>query len=124
MSWCKMGRITRPTPIDLHAITQSRRGTCQIEFILCDLPCNLFVSLYILSSILLKLSKLCCIQNYLRWERKCNCTYVTPYVTRSRGMSQMSELLILSYRLKEVINSYVYIVFEFKELFISLQPDV
>ena len=36
----------------------------------------------------------------------------------------MSGILILSYRLKEVINSYVYIVFEFKEIFISLQQDV
>ena len=37
----------------------------------------------------------------------------------------MSGILILNYRLKEMINSYIFcIVFEFTELFISLQPDV
>ena len=41
-----------------------------------------------------------------------------------KGMSQMSLILILSYRLKEMINSYFLHCFEFKELFISLQPDV
>ena len=46
------------------------------------------------------------------------------YVTWSKGMSRMSGILILSCRLKEVINSYVYFVFEVKELFISLEPDV
>ena len=35
----------------------------------------------------------------------------------------MSGILILSYRLKEVINSFV-LHSEFKEFFISLQPDV
>ena len=33
--------------------------------------------------------------------------FVLKYVTWSRGMSQMSGILILSYRLKQVINSYV-----------------
>ena len=32
----------------------------------------------------------------------------SKYVTWSRGMSQMSGILILSYRLKEVTNSYVF----------------
>ena len=32
---------------------------------------------------------------------------ISTYVTWSRGMSRMSGILILSYRLKEVINSYV-----------------
>ena len=36
----------------------------------------------------------------------------------------MSEILILNYRLKEVINSYILHFFEVKELFISLEPDV
>ena len=36
----------------------------------------------------------------------------------------MSRMLVLSYRLKEVINScFTYIVFEANELFISLEPD-
>ena len=34
------------------------------------------------------------------------------YVTWSRGMSRMSGILILSYRLKEVTNSYVFHCFE------------
>ena len=41
-----------------------------------------------------------------------------------RGMSRMSGIMILSYRLKEVINSYVLHFFEIKELFISPEPDV
>ena len=45
-------------------------------------------------------------------------------MTWSRGKSWMSVILILSYRLKKVINSYVLHCFEFKEMFISLQPDV
>ena len=37
----------------------------------------------------------------------------------------MSVILILSYKLKEVTNLYVFtLVRNFKELFISLQPEV
>ena len=36
----------------------------------------------------------------------------------------MSGILILSYRLTEVTNSYVLPFFNVKELFISPQPDV
>ena len=41
---------------------------------------------------------------------------VSIYVTWSRGMSRMSELLILSYRLKDVINSCVLHCFWIKRI--------
>ena len=45
-------------------------------------------------------------------------------MTRSRGMSWMLAIFILSYRLKEMTNSNVlHCFFNFKELFISPQPD-
>ena len=46
------------------------------------------------------------------------------YVTGSRGIGQMSGILILSYRLKEVRNSYVLHCFEFQKLFIVPQLDI
>ena len=48
----------------------------------------------------------CCVHNcdyFIHFASECQCSYVT----RSWGMSRMSGILILSYRLKEVINSYV-----------------
>ena len=46
------------------------------------------------------------------------------YETWSRGMSRMLGILILSYKLKEVINVYVFTLFEnFKDV-VSEQPDV
>ena len=42
--------------------------------------------------------------------------YRQVYVTWSRGMSRMSGILILSYRLKEMINSYVLHCFELQRI--------
>ena len=60
-----------------------------------------------------------CIQTYLLWYLLHNIG--TPYnqskyVTWSRGMSRMSGILILNYRLKEMINSYVLHCFWIKRI--------
>ena len=46
------------------------------------------------------------------------------YVTWLRVMGQMSLISIFIYRLKEVTKSCFTVFKKFKELFISLQPDI
>ena len=49
-----------------------------------------------------------CIPNEIKEPNKCKFLgFFYIYVTWSRGMSRMSGILILSYRLKEATNSYV-----------------